>query len=204
MSPPLRIVKVGGSLLSRDDLGERLQRWLAGQPPGTNVLLAGGGSLADAVRDWDRRFGLGQAASHWLCVDLLDSTARVLHLLLRRANVECPLIRSLREFESTVPTAIVFGPARFLRDEEPALPGVKLPATWATTSDSIAARLAVVAGADELVLLKSSLPSAQLSDNYVDAHFPVAAQTLKRIRLVDLRSAGFPEQPLGTEFPLEK
>ena len=70
------------------------------------------------------------------------------------------------------------------------------------TSDSIAARLAQVVGARELVLLKSTLPlsaSSRLSIaqavacRLVDDHFPIAASSIQRVRVVNLRDSSFPE-----------
>ena len=77
-----------------------------------------------------------------------------------------------------------------------------LPHSWDVTSDSIAARLAVLAGADELVLLKSGLPAGSLTlaqaaeTGYVDRYFPVAAAGVPRVRCVNLRADGFPEAVL--------
>ena len=69
-----------------------------------------------------------------------------------------------------------------------------LAATWEVSSDSIAARLAVVVGAEELVLLKSALPAdvRNLGD-FVDAAFDETSRDLKVIRLVNLRDADFAE-----------
>ena len=82
MSSQLRIVKVGGSLFDLPDLASRLRQWLAAQGPATSVLVAGGGALADEVRHWHEWHGLSEEDSHWLCVDLLDVTAGLLHALL--------------------------------------------------------------------------------------------------------------------------
>jgi aspartokinase-like uncharacterized kinase len=187
MSQPLRVVKVGGSLFSRSDLADRLTAWLDVQSPATHVLLAGGGELAEVVREWDQRLALGQERSHWMCVDLLDVTARLLHKLVPQSQW-CDDWRKLRSIE---PTTVVFAPARFLRTEEPGLPGDRLPCSWGATSDSIAARLAEVCNAAELVLLKSADPPpyatlADIAGTYVDDHFPRAAASVKRLRLVNL------------------
>ena len=154
----LRIVKVGGSLLEAPDLVQRLRRWLQWQPAATSVLLAGGGCLAEQIRRWDELFSLGQQTSHWLCVDLLDVTARMLNAMLPEA-LYCREHQALRPMSDLgTDRLIVFAPARFLREDESDVTGMQLPHSWDATSDSIAAPLAEVATADELVLLKSSLP----------------------------------------------
>lgn len=191
MNLPVRVVKVGGSLFALPDLAARLQIWLAAQAPAVNVLLAGGGRLADAVRDWDQRFDLGQDQSHWLCVDLLDVTTRFISCLLPGSIVcddwELP-IRHSRDISQT----ICLLPSRFLRTAENRLPGPKLPYSWDVSSDSIAARLADALNASELVLLKSRLPDSamtigEMAGDYVDAWFPHAARCHEVIRFVDLK-----------------
>ena len=193
-----RIVKVGGSLLELPDLGDRLRRWLSEQLPATNILLAGGGTLADEVRSWDQRFQLGQATSHWLCIDLLDVTAQLLSALLPDAYLCWNYAKLCDAISAGDQSTIVFAPAGFLRAEEADLTGLRLPQSWDVTSDSIAARLAEVTAADELVLLKSSLPAsysqqAELGREYVDRNFAHAAQGLSRVRFVNLRDAAFAE-----------
>ena len=198
MRERLRIVKVGGSLLELPDVGDRLRRWLYEQSPATNALLAGGSVLADEVRRWDERFKLGQATSHWLCVDLLDVTAQLLRALLPDAHLCWNYTTLCDAIRAGSQAAIVFVPAGFLRAVEAHLAGLPLPQSWDVTSDSIAARVAEVTGADELVLLKSSLSKsfsqrAELGGEYVDRHFVHAAQGLSKVRLVNLRDAAFPE-----------
>ena len=48
--PELRVVKVGGSLFSLDDLAIRLRRWLGDEPPLPTILITGGGAWAEGVR----------------------------------------------------------------------------------------------------------------------------------------------------------
>jgi aspartokinase-like uncharacterized kinase len=197
MSAGLRIVKVGGSLFELPDLAERLRRWLAMQSRAINVLIAGGGPLADQVRRWDQQFELGEEKSHWLCVDVLDVTAQLLKALL----AEAPICWTYTELHNALRAggqgSIVFPPAAFLRSAEAQFAGLPLPHSWDVTSDSIGARLAEIVGADELVLLKSLLPepyhdAAELAGEYVDRHFFQAARNVQA-RFVNLRDDNFPD-----------
>jgi hypothetical protein len=97
---------------------------------------------------------------------------------------------------------VLFEPEQFLREVEPKLVSRPLPHTWDVTSDSIAARLAAVLQACELVLLKSTLPQPgteidrAAAEGYVDRYFPVAARGLA-VRAVNLRDDAFAEHVLA-------
>jgi aspartokinase-like uncharacterized kinase len=201
MMPLRRVVKVGGSLLGWDGLPGALEQWRKRQVHATglhvtDVLIAGGGEFADAVRRADTAQGLGEEASHWLCVDALSVTARLLGGI-----AKLPVVADPEKLSYTTPA--VFDPAPFLRTTEPFLPPAALPHSWAVTSDSIAARIAVWMEAHELVLLKSSLPMAAdelgaAAEGYVDAYFPTIFPTttalgFKEVRCVNLRSWDFAE-----------
>jgi hypothetical protein len=88
----------------------------------------------------------------------------------------------------------------FLGDDEPTI--LK---TWDTTSDSIAARVATMLGAHELVLLKSSsIPSGATRDaavrlGLVDPVFPNTSQFLERVSYVNLRD----ERSVSVALPRE-
>ncbi|QDU28443.1 hypothetical protein ETAA8_35430 [Anatilimnocola aggregata] len=189
---PIRVVKVGGSLFDLPDLGRRLRAWLAAQTPATNVLIAGGGELADVIRNWNQRFALGEERSHWLCIELLSTTAKVLSEVLvecRWIDLFADLRTCLDDATSMADLPVVFDLQQFLYDVEPTTQPESLPHHWGVTTDSIAARLAEVVLADELVLLKSLLPPADAKDfaalaaaGYVDDYFPHIASRVKCVR----------------------
>jgi 5-(aminomethyl)-3-furanmethanol phosphate kinase len=186
----LRVVKVGGSLLEWPHLPIALPLWLNTQPPGRNVLVAGGGQLVDWLREADARFQLGQSVSHRLCLEAMRVTAGLLAELLPESR----LVTTFDELQALVHgmadrAVCVFCPYRFMIDWEPARHPQPLPATWAVTSDSIAARLAEMIQADELVLLKSAAPPPEgpASGGYVDDYFVAATRKLAKICYVNLR-----------------
>ncbi|MCU0874487.1 MAG: hypothetical protein MUE50_19300 [Pirellulaceae bacterium] len=185
---PLRVIKVGGSLFDFAAFPKAWSRWLAEQPPAVNVLIAGGGKLADVIREADQAWGLGDEAAHWLAIDVLAASARLLAAILKDARLEHDWERLLhRVAEREVGPPIVFCPVRFLQQREARFPPHPLPHGWSVTSDSIAARIAGILDAEELVLLKSADPPAQLQPPYVDEYFVQAAEGLTCVRSVNLR-----------------
>jgi len=190
---PLRVIKLGGSLLEWPGLVDSIRQWLSAQPPAVNVIVVGGGAIVDVVRTLDRAQGLGDEVAHWLAIQAMGVSAALVAELLAEATI----IESIRDInlDSNAPLQILVV-ERFLRELE----GTDncLPNSWDVTSDSIAARVASVLNATELVLLKSALPNAAGSlpefaeQGYVDGYFPKAAAGL-RVRFVDLRDAVFAE-----------
>jgi len=261
---PLRVVKLGGSLLDMPQLVARCRSWIAQQAPADNVLVIGGGAMVDAVRRAQRLHGLSDKSAHWLCIRAMAVQAEMMLSLMPEAaglvavedleaivageadgqgpiapssfagnlpslsgrgrgrvalsaaesrssaapSPPTPLPRggegSVSPRGSATPSAssctrmMILDPWRFLHDEEPRLAREPLPESWDVTSDSIAARLAQFARADELVLLKSALPAeetiAEMSKSgFLDRYFPQAAAGLERVRIVNLRDAAYSE-----------
>jgi 5-(aminomethyl)-3-furanmethanol phosphate kinase len=200
MTKHRRMIKLGGSLLEFDRMVPQFRAWLALQPPMPSVMLVGGGRWADAVRDAYAMHPLGEEAAHWLCIRLLGITAE----LVSRLMPEATLVRNFGELPAAIDTnqVVIVEPEQILRHEAALLegfPAEPLPHSWDVTSDSIAARLALLMDACEVVLLKSSLPESRLTlqqaadTGYVDGYFPTAAAELQEIRCVNLRADGFPE-----------
>ncbi|MEX0679150.1 MAG: hypothetical protein WD063_18895 [Pirellulales bacterium] len=192
-SPPLRVVKLGGSLFDWPGWVAPFRRWLAAQPPAVNVLVVGGGAIVDRLRALDRVQAMSAETAHWLAVRAMSLTAAIAAELVSEAT----LVDSLEQLHlSATSVPQILDVERFLRDEQGAAGA--LPCNWDVTSDSIAARVATALHAGELVLLKSALPAGPATREaiaqceYVDAYFARAARRLP-VRFVNLRDAGFAE-----------
>jgi len=198
---PLRIIKLGGSLLSCSQLNQHVTDWLDKQSAAKNVFIVGGGPWADAVRTADQTFSLDDETSHWLCIRAMGISARIFASLdqCRPLITDWPELLQVTQGDTNRFQAIL-DVQQFLAAVEPNCEGAGLPASWNVTSDSIAARVAQVLDADELVLLKSAICPAgkdlqQIGQSgYVDQHFLTSASTLPKVRLVHLLGDDWPER----------
>ena len=165
------IVKIGGSLYDLPELGPRLSAYLKSQQTGDIILVPGGGAMVETLRRLDRTHHLGEETCHWLALRILTINAHFLAQLLPGTIV----ISDPQERQRDSIAIMDMFPFA-LADE--ARPG-RLPHSRDVTSDSLAVRVAIVAGAGKLVLLKSAgLPDGfdvrQRSDfpgAIVDRHF---------------------------------
>jgi aspartokinase-like uncharacterized kinase len=185
--PPIHVVKIGGSLLDLVDLPARLRRWRAGRAEVHDVYVVGGGPVVDGLRART----IDPDAAHWAAIELMGANAGLLATTLGEWPI-CTFGPVLRE-RTTRPGATLLDVPHFMRHVEPIAEGTKLPVGWETTSDAIAGRLAVVLGADELVLLKSTLPENAALDELaavglVDSVLPTLAGVLPALTVWDFRS----------------
>jgi 5-(aminomethyl)-3-furanmethanol phosphate kinase len=198
----MRVVKVGGSLFQQADLAERLMRWLNQQPAKNSVFVAGGGRLADEVRLLDQRFQLDPRETHELAIRTMTIHARVLASQLGYAEPlsGLPEIQRWSASDSPVRFRVVdaeslLGHDQQSRHHEP------LPCSWDVTSDSLAARIAHLLKASELVLLKSTLPEQQVvvdcaeaaRSGFVDPYLARAARGIELLRAVNLLDTAWGE-----------
>ena len=178
------IVKIGGSLYDLPDLGSRVARWIQRAAHERTLLVPGGGAAADVIRALDRTHQLGEEAAHWLALRMTQVNAHALAHLLPHARV----VASPRE----TPRLGILDPLVFAQDDE-ARPG-HLPHVWDATSDSLAVRVAMVAQAREVVLLKSvawdghDWETARRA-GVVDPYFPQIVRQCPEVRVhvVNLR-----------------
>jgi aspartokinase-like uncharacterized kinase len=181
------IIKVGGSLFDWPELGPRLCAWLAANAPRETILVPGGGRFADIVRHLDRTHTLGDECAHRMALHAMTINAGLLTSIIPESCIiDGPDLAELLWEQNRLP---VLDALAFCESDD----ADALPHTWEATSDSVAARLAAVAGAAELVLLKSAPPpagdlTAWVAAGYIDEWFPrVLAGTDIRMRAVNLR-----------------
>jgi aspartokinase-like uncharacterized kinase len=176
----LTIVKVGGSLFDWPELVPRLTAWL-GEQSGRVVIVPGGGTLAHVIRDLDRHHNLGEEKAHWLALRAMTLNGELLHALLPgTARLDHPR-------ENEIAARAILNVLKFAETDEER--SEKLPHSWSATSDSVAARAAIVADADRLVLLKSApLPPGVSWEEagrrgYVDTHFAEVVRKSPRLEI---------------------
>jgi dihydroneopterin aldolase len=187
------LLKVGGSLLNWVRLPEQVDRLQRHLLPRETVIVPGGGPVADLVRRWHRIHSLNQEQAHWLAVDTLTLTRRLLVEILPRATEAHDRSDIERAWRSgQLP---VLDPGDWLRNPELAAVD-PLPQTWDVTSDSIAAWIAQrieIGPPSRLVLAKSvDLPAdctveQAATRGLVDAHFAHCLHGLS-VEWINLRS----------------
>ncbi len=171
----LTVIKIGGSLShipgALATVGQALAAAGARQ---RIVVVPGGGPFADQVRSFDSTHALSPTAAHWMAVLGMDQYAFALadktpgsRVVEDGAGVKAAHAAGL------VP---ILAPSRWLRAAD------ELPHRWEVTSDSLAAYLAMLLGAEELVLVKP----ASSGDGLVDPYFSRALAAGTRCRVLGI------------------
>lgn len=178
-----RVVKVGGSLLDFSPTRQRLRDWLPRHSDRQNVLVAGGGKLVDHIRQWHRNGWVDVNQAHWMAIECMSLTARLLQRWL-----QIPLVGHPAAVAASSATNVVLDVHPWLARES------TLPVGWSVTSDSIAAECSLQLGAAELLLLKSCpIPSASgsfdslIEQGVLDRQFANYLNQIGPIGLVDFR-----------------
>ena len=200
MQVPRRVVKVGGSCLENPQLTSLLTDWFTHQTPAENWVIVGGGECIEAMRTLSRRYSLKQSEMHWRCIRLLDATWEILtELFPQWIPIHSPeIFRQTQRCEPQPATYIVRVQSFYSRPDEPQVHATatgfsQIPVGWETTTDSLAAFLATIIGAAELVLIKScAIPSHSPVElqrlGIVDDAFPSILPKTTKLRLQKLGS----------------
>jgi hypothetical protein len=142
------VVKIGGSLAKTGRLPQILHLVALARRP--VVVVPGGGTFADAVREAQRRLSFDDETAHRMALLAMHQTGVMMTPLaprLRPAETITAIRRAWRQ--KRVP---VWLPSKLcLRDRN-------IPADWSITSDGLAARRAERLGA-KVVLIKSRCPT---------------------------------------------
>ena len=159
------MVKVGGGLLVCPGALDHVCDTLGRMSPGRSmVVVPGGGPFADAIREFERRYGLSADAGHWMALLAMDQYAHVLGERIREAE--------LVEDAGGIGAALgrgrlaILAPYRWLRSAD------VLPHGWEASSDSVAAFVAGAVDASRLILVKPADDLAEPVDQAFSAVVP--------------------------------
>ena len=180
----LEVVKLGGGVC-RPEWVPALLDWLeACARAGPLLVVCGGGAHADTVRSEQQRLAYDDLTAHRQALLAMEQTAWWLHAAWRaRHGRHCPVNTSAQ-------AGTLWTPRDLLEDE------AALPASWAITSDSLAAWLAGRQRAGVLTLLKAVDAGEQVGtaalwarQGWVDPAFPHYAEAAAcRVRLLGQRA----------------
>jgi len=186
------VIKVGGSILDAPNSKEMFSELLALLPEHRVALVFGGGLQVESLRQADRMSVRPSQETHVEAIEVMGNVAvqmaSMYGLDLTKQWPPCNnQSQSIRNMNKTI-----LDVRDFLSMHEANCGGQPLPVGWSVTSDSIAARLAAVAGWD-LLLVKSIQPPWTLQEAYdaridlladrgwVDEFFPHTLSKVKNI-----------------------
>ena len=140
------VLKIGGSLGRSNKLEELMHRLSELGPKYGILVVPGGGVFADAIRNYDQQFGLDRHASHWMAILAMDQYGHLLSSLIQNSELVQGLTDARKVLaQGRVPVLL---PYDLLYQSD------AIPSSWDVTSDSIAAWVAGLAAAQQLILLK--------------------------------------------------
>jgi aspartokinase-like uncharacterized kinase len=149
------IVKLGGSLSQSDVLIKCLNSVEKNYQGRSVVIVPGGGAFADQVRMAQQRLQFDDKTAHRIAILAMQQMA----LLIKGLKDDFSIARSITDIRKQLhrQKIVIWSPDIVELDK------AAIQASWDITSDSLAAWLAKVISARELVLVKSAIIDASLS-----------------------------------------
>jgi dihydroneopterin aldolase len=201
----LQVLKLGGSLLALPDWPRRVEAWLARKPQAPALLIVGGGTLVDALREEDARAVYPAELMHRAAITCMDVHGRLAATrlgncqLYERWGDYCAARQAVQTFtpDALEPPLALANVTAWLAELEPLAQARRmpiLPASWSVTSDSISAWLAGYCAAEELTLFKSCLPGGAIKSSQPRAD---KAQSTETKQLSEWADSGY----VDGEFP---
>ncbi len=162
------VVKLGGSLAK----ARTLRGWLTALERGNGraVVVPGGGTFADAVREQQEQLHFSDRAAHRMAILAMEQFALALADM-GAGFTACASEKEMRDALGRGSTPVWLPSAMALADPE-------IPESWDVTSDSLSAWLARRLCAERLILVKSAAaphpldPTALAARGLVDRFFP--------------------------------
>jgi len=142
----ITVVKLGGSTADHREMNVWTEALAGSSLP--LVIVPGGGTFADQVRDEQSRLGFSDAAAHAMAILAMDQFG---HVILDR-HERLSAARSPEEIEQV----LAGGRIPVWMPSAMAISASDIPASWDITSDSLAAWLTGKISAQALLLVKQS------------------------------------------------
>ena len=130
------------------------------------ILVPGGGTIANFVRNIYREFQLNDNLAHWIAIYSMDYNG----LELKKKFPHLQIYKDYEKLQKESKLISIFLPYKYLKSKD------ELPHTWDVTSDSIALYLAIKFGLSECFLIKD-----------VDGIFNSNQNLIKEISTVEFR-----------------
>lgn len=169
------LIKLGGSLLTTPHLNSWLKLLSVQQ---NIILIAGGGTFADSVRTAQQLCPFSEQAAHEMALLAMSQYALLLQDICKKLQPFASLEELVKVLEEKQAIPIWHPTKLCMKYAE------EIAASWAMTSDSLAAWLAKKIGANRLILIKSAPCPTEFSletlvaQGLVDELFPHYAAAL--------------------------
>lgn len=151
----MKVIKLGGSLAYGTELVECLAKVEQNHANSGLVIVPGGGVFADQVRATQKQWQINDRTAHCMALLAMQQMALLINGLMPTWSL-APTVANLQQFARRHQTSVWMPDVRELDQ-------ASIDSSWDITSDSLAAWLAGVLSAQELLIIKAAPINAQLT-----------------------------------------